>query len=324
MSDKKFMFLFLSGMGLLLAGLVTYLFVTINQNVKRKEKEVNYEEIRTLNPDEKIFQSKTQAYESSDRDSFMAVREENVNVDFKRLFNKSKKAGEDITPDPEGHSETLQSTTSTIAPTKVYRKTYTPKSEAMQKAYPVVSPPSGSSPAKQQPDPVASTSQPAQPATPRRRDSFYGSGGQLRTGSEKELSLLKVVVHGSQEVYSGSTVKFRTIAPFMVSEVEIPSNTFVYGTASFIQERVKVSVTSVYFKGKIYALKFSVFDRDGIEGIYVPGLLVHDISKEAVRDAINDTRIDIPYIGDVPVNIARKKNNQSSAMLTQDYEVILK
>lgn len=321
MEDKKFVILIYGGMGLLLSGLLLMLFFSIRSGSSREKNTVPYDEIKTINPDDKIFSSKSQAYQAADRDSFLSVREENLNVDFSKLFKDEKGGsdkGERSSDEREQKSEPVESTGYTQPVKTSSARDNAPAGGSLKSSV------SRSVSAEQPSGGV--TAEPLESHEPqRRREGFYSA--EVSKSEDKSLdniSVFRCVVHQQQEAYQGSTVKLRTVSPLQAGDITIPVNTFIYGIATLVQERVRIRITSVVYDGKMYPVKLSVFDRDGIEGIYVPGLLLHELSKETARDVSSEVDINVPYVGRVPVDVSRKKIEKQSAVLTDGYEIILK
>ena len=111
---------------------------------------------------------------------------------------------------------------------------------------------------------------------------------------------------------------------FSLNGTSIPEGTIVYGTASFASERVLIKYENISFDGQLFAFPYRTYDSDGIEGVYVPGLVINDVGMETVNQTTANTRVNIPVVGSVAVNTAQRENNKNTAVLTQDYKVLLK
>ena len=322
-NDKKFVFIFYAILGGLVLVLSVFLIASIRSG-KTKSKQVDVSEIKTINPDEKVLTSKTEAYNKKDHESILNIEEENVNIDFKRLFRKDtvdlSKESSDLKDqaapkaypsDGKSDRALVQKEKKATAVTKkdsyasYYGEGYQNQATVKEKI-----------PVQKQ-----VSYEPAQ-----RREGFYASSPDQDSRKQSQVAgnVIKAAVHFEQVVKNGSTVKFRMLDPFVIDNITIPANTFLYGTAILSQERVKITLSSVYYDSKLYPVRYKVYDSDGIEGIYVPGLLIHDVAKETKKDVISDIDINVPYVGDVPVNVARKDINTTSCVLTQDYIVYLK
>jgi hypothetical protein len=322
-SDKKFVLVFYTILGGLALVLSVFLIVSINSN-KTNGAPVDVAKMKTINPDEKGLTSKTQAYNKKDHESILNIEEENVNIDFKRLFKK------DTTNLSKDNISLENQTTKKSNPydNRIDKSSIQEKKRAAPpiRQYSHTNYPSDSY-QNQTKTIMGQSKQPQFSHEPvERREGFYTSS--IDQGSKNQSqgtgNVIKASVHFEQVVKNGSTVKFRILDPIVIGDVTIPANTFIYGTATMSQERVKITLSNIYYDSKLHSVKYKVYDSDGIEGIYVPGLLIHDVAKETKKDVISDVDINIPYVGDVPVNVARKEINATSCVLTQDYVVYLK
>ncbi|MBE7170032.1 MAG: conjugative transposon protein TraM, partial [Williamsia sp.] len=66
----------------------------------------------------------------------------------------------------------------------------------------------------------------------------------------------------------------------------IPRGTPVFGAASLSEERLKISIGSIRFRSSLYLVSLSVYDLDGMEGIFVPGTISRDVAKESAGQAL--------------------------------------
>lgn len=97
---------------------------------------------------------------------------------------------------------------------------------------------------------------------------------------------IQAVVHERQTVVNGSTVKLRLVNDTYLNNVLIPKDNFVYGTAALNGERLTISINSIRFQNSVYPVSLSVFDLDGMAGIYIPGAISRDVAKESADRAM--------------------------------------
>jgi conjugative transposon TraM protein len=98
---------------------------------------------------------------------------------------------------------------------------------------------------------------------------------------------IQAVIHGDQTVQTGSTVKLRLVQPIYVGGVQIPANTFIYGTAGICGERVTIELTNAIYDGKVYPISMKVYDgSDGLTGLYVPGMITRDVLKQNMAQGV--------------------------------------
>jgi hypothetical protein len=177
---------------------------------------------------------------------------------------------------------------------------------------------------KQTEQPVAQTT-----STVRRRES--GSGGSYNSSNTssngKTSTLISAVIHnGNKTVKSGSTVRLRTTEPCMINGIEIPTNTVISGAASLSGERAKISITSIKYNGELLPCKFTIYDNDGIEGLFVPGGVNQEIKESTANSAVSEgaTHFSVPVIGSVSTNAFKKKMQDPSVLIYDNHKVTLR
>jgi conjugative transposon TraM protein len=104
--------------------------------------------------------------------------------------------------------------------------------------------------------------------------------------SDKVQNALEGVVHETQTIVNGSIVKIRLINDVFINGTLIPRNSFVFGTASLKGERLEVKISNIQFKNSIFPVELSVYDMDGIDGIYIPGAINRDVAKASADRSI--------------------------------------
>ncbi len=118
---------------------------------------------------------------------------------------------------------------------------------------------------------------------------FYGFSEELNneeTASGNLPTSIKAVVHEDQMLVNGSTIKLRLIQDLSIASTTIPSGQFIYGTVSLNNERLQVEIKSIRAADNILPVKLKLFDIDGMEGIYIPGSIERDISKQTGGNAL--------------------------------------
>lgn len=144
-------------------------------------------------------------------------------------------------------------------------------------------------------------------------------------------NLVPAVIHSDQTVKNGSTVKIRLLEDFYVEGKKIPKNTFVYGVTRFANERVDVVISAIRMENNIIPFNKSVFDKDGLKGLYFPENAGNEVSKEVGSDAI-DEAYDIATSGGGIVgsvlsagkSVLKRKNNERKVNLKANYKIYLK
>lgn len=90
---------------------------------------------------------------------------------------------------------------------------------------------------------------------------------------------IAAIIHNTQTIVNGSTVKLRLVGAVFINGVQIPKNTFLFGLASLKGERLLVKINSIQYNNSLFPVDLNVFDLDGISGIYIPGAINRDVAK---------------------------------------------
>ncbi|NOT73396.1 MAG: conjugative transposon protein TraM [Cyclobacteriaceae bacterium] len=125
--------------------------------------------------------------------------------------------------------------------------------------------------------------------TKQNQNSFFGLSDEDNVSEREDASLsssIEAVVHDTQELVIGSTVKLRLVKDMYINGALVPKDQFVYGTAAINGERLTISVSSIRHGESLYPVSLSAYDLDGIEGIYVPGAITRDVAKQSGDQAM--------------------------------------
>ena len=128
-----------------------------------------------------------------------------------------------------------------------------------------------------------------QPATIR-ANSFY-SLDEINNETQTE-NALEAVIHETQSIVNGSVVKMRLTSDVFINGILIPRNSFVFGTASLKGERLEIKISTIKFKNSIFPVELSVYDMDGIDGIYIPGAINRDVAKASADRSMQSIGIE--------------------------------
>lgn len=111
----------------------------------------------------------------------------------------------------------------------------------------------------------------------------------IRLTSSSNRNAIKAYVHSEQVVMAGSTLKMRLGEDaYTDNGVFIPKNSPVYGIVTGIDgERVNVKITHINLSGNILPFAKSVYSKDALLGIYVPGNPKSEITKDAAGGALD-------------------------------------
>ncbi len=73
----------------------------------------------------------------------------------------------------------------------------------------------------------------------------------------------------------------------------------MYGTASLNGERLTIAINSIRYQNALLPMALSVYDMDGMAGIYVPGAIKRDVAKQSTDNALQSIALNSldPSIG---------------------------
>lgn len=92
---------------------------------------------------------------------------------------------------------------------------------------------------------------------------------------------IQAVIHETQTIVDGSTVKLRLMNDVFINGVLIPKGNFLFGTASLNGERLNIKINSIRYHNSLFPVKLSVYDMDGLAGVYIPGAITRDVAKQS-------------------------------------------
>jgi conjugative transposon TraM protein len=120
-----------------------------------------------------------------------------------------------------------------------------------------------------------------------------GKGKKKRSTNTEETTgnTIQAVVHEDQTLVSGAVIKLRLLDGIYVNGKMIPKGSFVYGTCALNNERLNIKIASIRYLNNILPVALSVYDLDGMEGLYVPGSIGRDAAKNGVGDVVQSMQL---------------------------------
>jgi conjugative transposon TraM protein len=119
---------------------------------------------------------------------------------------------------------------------------------------------------------------------------FYGLEDELMLQREVG-NAIEAVIHGTQELVAGATVRMRLLNDVTINSSFIEKDQFVYGTCAINDERLTIQINSIRSGNSLLPVSLSVYDLDGLEGIYIPGAITRDAAKQASDDALQSVQL---------------------------------
>ena len=106
-------------------------------------------------------------------------------------------------------------------------------------------------------------------------------------------NFIKAVIDENNKGYLGSRIRFRLLEEINVGKYKINKGTILYGQISgFAMQRVNLNVISILKDGNILPVNLSVFDMDGMQGLYVPQSDFREMLREMGSNSVQGTQMD--------------------------------
>ena len=106
-------------------------------------------------------------------------------------------------------------------------------------------------------------------------------------------SFIKAVIDENTKGYLGSRIRFRLLEDINVGKHKINKGTILYGQISgFSLQRVNLNVISILKDGNILPVNLSVFDMDGMQGLYIPQSDFREMLREMGSNSVQGTQMD--------------------------------
>ncbi len=105
--------------------------------------------------------------------------------------------------------------------------------------------------------------------------------------NEKEPTLIKAIIDENVKAVDGSRVRLRLLDDVEIGEMIVKKGAYLYATMSgFGSQRVKGTVKSVLVDDEIVKINLSIYDTDGMEGLYVPSSQFRETTKDVASGAV--------------------------------------
>ena len=117
-----------------------------------------------------------------------------------------------------------------------------------------------------------------------------------------DIPTVRACVAQTQIIRAGSTVQLRLLEAVRIDGVTIPRYTPLYSLATISGMRLQVTVSSVEYGGRIFAVEAVAYDLDGQPGLNVPN------SRE--RTALKEALASVGQTAGTSVNVTRSAGQQ--------------
>lgn len=108
------------------------------------------------------------------------------------------------------------------------------------------------------------------------------------TQNEPEASLIKAIIDEDIKAVDGSRVRLRLLDDIEMGGRVLPKGSYLYAIMSgFGSQRVKGTIKSILVGDELVKVSLSLYDTDGLEGLYVPSSNFRETSKDVTSGAMN-------------------------------------
>jgi conjugative transposon TraM protein len=134
-------------------------------------------------------------------------------------------------------------------------------------------------------------------------NAFFGI--EERTNEKYQANSFKAAIYEEQKITNGSVVKLVTLDPIQIGGQNIPEGKLLFGVASLNDQRLQIQIKTITNGNSVLPVDLTVYDLDGLEGIYAPGAVERDAAKQSTNQALQE--LDIlsmnPSIGAQAANV---------------------
>ena len=108
--------------------------------------------------------------------------------------------------------------------------------------------------------------------------------------NEPEPSLIKAIIDEDVKAVDGSRVRLRLLDDVEINDVFLPKGSYIYAIMSgFSQQRVKGTVKSLMVADNLVKVNLTLYDMDGMEGLYVPASSFRETAKDVAGGALDQS-----------------------------------
>ncbi|PRY09053.1 conjugative transposon TraM protein [Pontibacter ummariensis] len=107
--------------------------------------------------------------------------------------------------------------------------------------------------------------------------------------SNPREQLIKAILDEGLKVQEGGRVRVRLLDNIYIAGTELPKGTYLYGLVTgFSAQRIDITIGSVLLDEQVVPVSLSVYDNDGMKGLYVPDSQFRDFTKELAGRATQE------------------------------------
>lgn len=105
--------------------------------------------------------------------------------------------------------------------------------------------------------------------------------------NDPQPDLIKAIIDENIKAVDGSRVRLRLLDDVQIGSLTMPKGSYLYAEMSgFSGQRVKGTVKSLLLYDEIVRVSLSLYDTDGLEGLYVPRSTFSETAKDVASGAV--------------------------------------
>ena len=108
--------------------------------------------------------------------------------------------------------------------------------------------------------------------------------------NDPQPDLIKAIIDEDIKAVDGSRVRLRLLDDVEIGSLFMPKGSYIYAImGSFSTQRVKGSVKSILLYDEIIKVNLSLYDTDGLEGLYVPSSSFRETARDVASGAVGSS-----------------------------------
>jgi conjugative transposon TraM protein len=107
--------------------------------------------------------------------------------------------------------------------------------------------------------------------------------------NEPDPKLIKAIIDENIKAVDGSRVRLRLLDDVEINGVTLSKGSYIYATMSgFGSQRVKGNVKSLMVDDELVKVNLTLYDTDGLEGLYIPSSSFRETTKNVASGAMSN------------------------------------
>lgn len=145
----------------------------------------------------------------------------------------------------------------------------------------------------------------------KKADNFQHTSFNTITSNRKKM-FISAILDEAQTVTAGSRIRIRLLDDIFIGDYLFKKGSYLFGLVSgFTQQRVLINVTSTLYDDQILKFSLSIYDNDGIQGLYVP--------NSDFRDMMRTAGSRMAQSGQISINQSQSAYQQFISQMGQDF-----